>query len=314
MDSKCSLAKSLCIAAMTVAMTATAHAAALRTFVSGFGDDSHTSTNCSHAQPCRTFAMAVTVTSAGGEIEALDPAGYGPITISGPLTLVGLPGAAINAPSGGNGITINAGPNDVIHVQGLLIEGGGVGSNGIVFNSGSVLTIQDCVIRSMTGQGVSFVPTTGTSSMSVSYTYVDNNGGNGILVKPSGSASATAVIDHVQAQYNAPNAYGIALDGTLTSGSVNGTATNTISSNNGGGFFAQGQSLQNSLMVLQSVASYNHTGVQGDPAVATVIISQTTITNNVLGCGGIGVDTYSDNTVLRNVTDGCNSRPVIGKE
>jgi len=301
--------KSLCIAAMMVSMAGTAHTAALRTFVSGFGNDGNTSTNCSHSQPCRTFAMAVTVTSAGGEIEALDPAGYGPITITGPLTLVGLPGAAINTPLGGNGITINAGANDVVHVQGLLIEGGGVGSNGIVFNSGSVLTVQDCVIRSMTGQGINFIPTTGTSSMAISHTYVGNNGGYGILVKPSGSTSATAVFDHVQAQYNGPNAYGIALDGSLTTGSVNGTATNTISSNNGGGFLLRGQNADNSLMVLQSVASYNHTGVQGD----ALIISQTTITNNALSCVGL-VETYLDNTITHNELDFCSLASVIGKE
>jgi len=86
-----SLAKSLCVAAMTISMATAAHAAALRTFVSGFGSDSNTSTNCSHAQPCRTFAAAITVTSPGGEIEALDPSGYGPVTITGPLSLIGLP-------------------------------------------------------------------------------------------------------------------------------------------------------------------------------------------------------------------------------
>jgi len=154
MDWKSSLAKSLCIAAMTFAMATTAHAAALRTFVSGFGNDSNTATNCSHAQPCRTFAMAVTVTASGGEIEALDPAGYGPITITGPLTLVGLPGAAINAPSGGNGITINAGPNDAVHVQGLLIDGSGVGADGILFNTGGSLKVFDCTIKNFLYNGI----------------------------------------------------------------------------------------------------------------------------------------------------------------
>jgi hypothetical protein len=45
-----------------------------RTFVSGKGTDSGA---CSLAAPCRTFAFALTQTAAGGEIDVLDPAGYG---------------------------------------------------------------------------------------------------------------------------------------------------------------------------------------------------------------------------------------------
>src|SRR5262249_21755766 len=109
MEFKSSFAKLLCMVAVTVAMAAAAQAATLRAFVSGVGSDSNTATNCGHAAPCRTLANALTVVSSGGEIVALDPAGYGPISIGGSLTLVGVPGAAINAPSGGNGITITTG-------------------------------------------------------------------------------------------------------------------------------------------------------------------------------------------------------------
>ena len=56
-------------------------------------------------------------------------------------------------PSGGTGITINAGPTDVINLRGLIIEGAGVGQNGIIFNTGGVLTIENCVVRNLTGNG-----------------------------------------------------------------------------------------------------------------------------------------------------------------
>jgi hypothetical protein len=223
--------------------------------------------------------------------------------------------SGISVPSGGTGITIKT-ANVTVNLNGLLIEGSSIGRHGISVSNGSILTVQNCVIRNLTGQGINFVPTTGTSSLSVSHTYVGNNGGYGILVQPSGSASATAIFDYVQAQYNGPNAYGIALDGSLTSGALNGTATDTVSSNNGGGFLVQGQanntSTQNSLMVVRSVAANNHTGVQGDfgnPFTAIAFISQTTITNNVLGCNGL-TNTFGDNTVARNGTNLCNVNPV----
>jgi hypothetical protein len=58
--------------------------AATRTFVSGTGTDSGT---CGRAKPCRTFAFALTQTAAGGEIDVLDPAGYGTVTIAKPICI-----------------------------------------------------------------------------------------------------------------------------------------------------------------------------------------------------------------------------------
>jgi hypothetical protein len=66
--------------------TAPAQAQSPRTFVSAAGNDSNP---CSFTAPCRHFQAAVNVTSAGGEVDALDPAGYGPITISQAITIEG---------------------------------------------------------------------------------------------------------------------------------------------------------------------------------------------------------------------------------
>src|SRR5690242_8003749 len=87
------------------------HAQATRTFVSPAGNDAD---NCSLAAPCRTFAAAYTATNAGGEIAVLGTAGYGPLTINKAISIVNGGGfeAGIAVPSGGNGITVNAGAND----------------------------------------------------------------------------------------------------------------------------------------------------------------------------------------------------------
>jgi hypothetical protein len=276
-----------------------APAQAQRVFVSGTGSDS---SPCTFASPCRSFQHAHDAMAPNGEIDVLDPAGYGPLTITKSISIQAHGFSGVSVPSGSNGITINAGPFDAITLSGLIIDGAGAGANGIVFSAGGYLIIQDSVIHNMTGDGIHFVPNV-ISHLSVTNTFVGKNGGNGILVQPVGSASVTAVFERVRAQYNGANGYGIALDASLTAGSVNGTATDSVSSDNGGGFLVQGSSANiNNLMVLRSVAANNHTGVQG--SFSTVYISQTSITNNVLSCNGT-VDSYLDNPVAFNGTDGC---------
>jgi hypothetical protein len=102
-------------------VTATFYPAPALTFVSGVGDDANP---CSREAPCRTFAGAISKTKAGGEIDALDPGGYGPVTITKSITIDGGRMASILA-SGTDGIAINAGSTDVIILRNLGINGGG---------------------------------------------------------------------------------------------------------------------------------------------------------------------------------------------
>jgi hypothetical protein len=62
---------------------APAQAGPNRTWVSGHGTDSG---GCALVAPCRTFAFALTQTAAGGEIDVLDPADYGPLDGPGSIT------------------------------------------------------------------------------------------------------------------------------------------------------------------------------------------------------------------------------------
>ncbi len=95
-------------------------AASLVTFVSGEGTDSGTC--ASPANPCRTFQFAFGQTSPGGEIKALDPDDYGPITITQSISITGVDGAGIDTPSSDD-ITINAGPNDTVNLSRLILDG-----------------------------------------------------------------------------------------------------------------------------------------------------------------------------------------------
>ena len=282
-----------------------AHARA-RVFVASYGNDSNP---CSFGSPCRNFQQAVNVVDAGGEVTAIDSAGFGPITINKAVTITSPNGveAGIVPVSGGNSITINAGLSDTITLSGLVIDGTGTGANGVSFAAGGALIMQDCVIRNMTGDGIHFVSNV-ISSLSVANTFVSNNGGNGILVQPVGSASVTAVFERVRTQYNGVNSFGsgISLDVDATAGTVSGTATDTVSSNNSNGFTAEG--ILASLTVVRSVAANNHTGVQGTGpspgAFGVVYFGESTITNNVVACNS-KVDSFRDNYIIGNGDNSC---------
>src|SRR5262245_56090079 len=83
---------------------------------------------CTSAFPCRTFQHAHDVVAPGGEIDVLDPAGYGLVTISKSISILGHGFAGIAAP-GGTAVTVNAGASDRINLRGLLIDGVGTGTN-----------------------------------------------------------------------------------------------------------------------------------------------------------------------------------------
>src|ERR1700712_2279601 len=65
---------------------APAQAQATRTWVSGLGDDANP---CSRTAPCKTFPGAYSRTAVGGEIDVIDPGGFGTISISHSLTIDG---------------------------------------------------------------------------------------------------------------------------------------------------------------------------------------------------------------------------------
>ncbi len=151
-----------------------------RTFVSGTGSDSNP---CTRTQPCLTFQRAHDNTFASGEIDVLDPGGYGPFTITKAISIVndGVGTVGIRALSGGNAITINAGPSDNVSLRGLTIEGAGVGSTGIQFNAGKSLAIDRCAVRNFLGVGIRIAPST-SANFSITNTFATDNSDTGIGV------------------------------------------------------------------------------------------------------------------------------------
>src|SRR5712671_2311110 len=114
---------------LVLAGTTMMSAQASRTWVSGVGDDANP---CSRTAPCKTFAGAISKTAAGGEIDALDPAGFGAVTITKAITIDGGGGQVASVlVSGTNGIVVAAGAADVVTLRNLRFNGIGTGLNGI---------------------------------------------------------------------------------------------------------------------------------------------------------------------------------------
>jgi hypothetical protein len=184
--------------------SAPAQAQATRTWVSGVGDDANP---CSRTAPCKTFAGAISKTAAAGEINCIDPGGFGAVTITKSITISCEAGTAGVLVSGTNGIIVNAGANDFIYLKGLDFEGVGTGLSGIKFIAGGGLVVDSCVIRgfgSASGLGIEFVPS-GNASLVVTNTVVIHNGaanGGGIKVAPVSPALAHAVLSRVTIDRN----------------------------------------------------------------------------------------------------------------
>jgi len=205
-------------------------------------------------------------------------------------------------PSGGIGITINAGVGNAVSLRGLSIEGNGVGATGIQFNTGKSLTVENCVIRHVTQDGIDFLPNA-TSSLSVSNSLVADNGGGGIFVFPTGSGSVTAVFNRVQANNNDGN--GIILDGVNSTGTVQGTVYDSVAAGNGGvGFtpITTSGHAPTTLMVFNSVAANNAGGLIAQGTGATLRVAHSMVTGNISGWfNNAGVlQSAGDNTIEGN--------------
>src|SRR5215469_7800454 len=126
--------------------TAPANARA-RTFVASYGNDSNP---CTFGSPCKTFQQAVNVVDAGGEVTAIDSAGFGPIKITKAVTITspdGVEAGIIPDPITVTAITINAGSSDTITLRGLTISTAVGGQLGVNFTSGAVLRVENSVFR-----------------------------------------------------------------------------------------------------------------------------------------------------------------------
>jgi hypothetical protein len=313
---KIALLLTLLVTALVCLLSAApAQAQAARTFVSAAGSDSNSCINV--ATPCRHLAAAYAATAPNGEIYVLDPANYGSLTITGPVSIEGHGWASIAPIAGQAAITINAlGATDKINIVGVVLDGTALTStNGIVFNSGGTLTVRDSVIRNFGNNGVKFVPNSSTPShLLVSNTVVSDNGADGIHIFPLGSGTTIGVLNRVEMENNG----GSGLTAITNSQVINVTVNDSVSATNSlSGILAQtiiGATTLNILVRSSIIANNGVDGLEanGGGSNAIVLVTRSTIMGNAIGWQDFGVGTvvsYGDNNIDFNT--GGNSEPAL---
>jgi hypothetical protein len=305
--------KTLAIATFIFAVASLAQAQASRTWVSGVGDDANP---CSRTAPCKTWAGAISKTAACGEIDALDPGGFGAVTITKSITLDGTGTMASILASLVTGITVNAAATDVITIRGISIDGFCNGIRGMNILQAKTVNVEDCVIFRFAGPGI-LVNETSDLQLNVRNTVIRNNAGDGIQTfTSSGSLKVKASLEHVSLTGNAHGLH--ARSGSLI------TARNCVfSGNTNNGIFADAAASVNAVVFVWASLISNNGGIgvrsgnAGNLGTSGVELAQNQIEGNVgtgvlVSTNGL-INTFSNNSIQGNTGgDGCSSCTSIG--
>ena len=183
-------------ALIALAFSPLASAQATRTWISGVGDDVNP---CSRTAPCKTFAGAISKTSTGGEIDCLDPGGFGTLTITKPITLDCGAGVGGILAAGTNGIVVNTGgASDYIMIRNVTLEGSGTGLSGIYILAGSHVYLEHVKIHNFVNFGVQVVASAPVNLAMTDVTITADNATGGGVSMTTTSGLATAELINVR--------------------------------------------------------------------------------------------------------------------
>jgi hypothetical protein len=264
------IALSIAILGATLLMalyTAPAQAQATRTWVSGVGDDANP---FSRTAPCKTFAGAISKTATGGQIDCLDPGGFGALTITKSITIDchAVFGSTLVAAT--NGITINAAGAVVtlrnVNIDGLL-QTATPGLIGLSIVAAKTVFVEDVLIEGFLTKGLCDSRTAGGTGLFVRNTVIRNNARPGISL--TATATNNVVLENVH--------------------SVSGT-------------FGLATATGNNVLVSRSVMSGNSSaGIEADPG-ARVLVDNSEITADGIGVQSFGTISLGNSDIAFNTT------------
>jgi hypothetical protein len=307
--------KSVRYAAVFLLLSASAGFSQVRTWVSPTGLDTNP---CTREQPCRNFAAAITAVAAGGEVVALESAGYGPGTITKSVTIVAPAGVhAAIAPSSGVAITVSAADTDHVVLRNLYLNAQGA-ETGIDANTVAALYVESCVVSGFSTYGILFDPTTSGAQLYVSDTMIRRSDNFGIYM--TGGTATRATIASVRLHQNLFAAVYVQLaEATIRESVASGgldvgfradfgskvMIEKSISVSSSTGFYAQSGGLMT--MTRCTASSNSNFGVLAQNDGTTIYVSDSTITGNATGVsvasGGV-VTSRGNNTLQANTTNG----------
>jgi len=287
--------KVLVIASFMFAFASMTQAQATRTWVSGVGDDANP---CSRTAPCKTFAGAISKTATDGEIDALDPGGFGAVTITKSITIDGNGWGSILA-SGTNGVNVSVstpGVNNWVQLRNISINGAGTGLVGVSITAGTntSVSIENCVIfgfKAGNGRGVADTRTTGSNALYIADTLIKSNLNQGVLV--SGNQTNKSTLERLNVW---GNGVGVSVSGASNTMNMSHCR---VSKNSDTGIAATSSAL---IDVHDCFTGLNATGIDAS-ASGVVKCARTVIVRNSttgLGLSGGTILSYGNNEISGN--------------
>jgi len=292
----------LAVVVFTLTVSSMAQAQATRTWVSGVGDDVNP---CSRTAPCKTFAGAISKTAAGGEIDALDPGGFGAVTLTKSIVIDGTTGAGFGSilASGTNGVNVNdsatASPNTiVVRLRNLSINGAGttLGINGVNFTSGASVQLENVRIFNFSGDGVRKASSAAgkviMSDVSISEC------GDGVEMAGTNAANDAVTMDRVTIT---KCARGLVVSNRASVGVSNSTISNNTTAP-GTAVLISSAAVGGGIIDLENVQmNFNSVGVQPN-ANNAIRLSNVHMTGNgnALNFNGGTIGTYNNNRIFGN--------------
>jgi len=295
--------KALAVATFVFAFASLSQAQATRTWVSGVGDDVNP---CSRTAPCKTFAGAISKTAAGGEIDCLDPGGFGTVTITKSLTIDGTKGSGFGSilASGTTGINVNdsasGSPNTInVYLKNLSINGATTGLQGINITSARQVWIEDCQIfgfRTGNGNAIRDTRTVAVTNppmgLYVYDTKMVNNLGSAVFISASNGTSYKGFFNRVSVYGNSSHGIDVTNGNVqITNSDISGNLGNAVRINSGAQINIIGTSLNS-----------NGTGVNNVNGLCN--LADVTIMNNSTGLANTGTTVSFGNNNVRDNTTG----------
>ena len=246
-------------------------------FVASFGNDAN---DGSRGAPKRNFQAAHDAVAAGGEVVALDTAGYGAMTITKSV--------GITAPAGitgfitvtsGDAVAVNAASTDTVILRGLTLNSPTGVTIGVAVSSVGTLEVNSCVLNGFNNNsGINLFPSSAVTCLVKNSTVRDCS--TGISVSNFATGAIKLVIDGCRLK---SNVLGVNV----------GAATS----------FAQRVELRDTL-----VTATSNTGVRVNGANNRVVLQGCTLSGNTaaLALFDSGATAKLDNCVVTNNTTGLN--------
>lgn len=293
----------LAMLVFTLLISSVAQAQATRTWVSGVGDDVNP---CSRTAPCKTFAGAISKTAAGGEIDALDPGGFGTVTITKSITIDGTTGAGFGSilASGTNGVNVNDGatatPNTItVRLRNLSINGAGttLGINGVNYTFGATVHVENCRIFNFSGDGIKMATNT-AERLIVQDTTITDCATNGIEYAGTNAANDASSLDNVRISrcgngVKVTNRASVAISNSVISlNNATASSAAVITAGPSGGGIVDLENCQ---------VNFNSVGVQPNAGNAIRLSNMHMTGNgNALNFNGGTIGTYNNNRIFGN--------------